>query len=53
MPPIVDCQDGAAAAIVCNAQGLKRLQRARAVRLHASVLRTATDRPADRYDQHL
>jgi len=53
LPMCAPISDGAAAAIVCNAHGLKRLQRARAVRLYASVLRTATDRPADRYDQHL
>jgi acetyl-CoA acetyltransferase len=53
LPMCAPISDGAAAAIVCNAQGLKRLRRARAVRLYASVLRTATDRPADRYDRHL
>jgi acetyl-CoA acetyltransferase len=32
---------------------LKKLQQGRAIRLLASVLRSATDRPADRYDLHL
>lgn len=53
LPMCAPISDGAAAAIVCNAKGLKRLARQRAIRLYASVLRTATERPADQYDRHL
>lgn len=53
LPMCAPIGDGAAAAIVCNEDGLKKLQANRAIRLMASVLRSATDRPADRYDLHL
>ena len=41
--------DGAAAAIVCNEEGLKRIggDRRRAIRVAASVIRSFTHRPAD------
>jgi acetyl-CoA acetyltransferase len=46
--------DGAAAAIVCNGEGLRRLKgdRRRAVRVLASVIQTGGDRPAEALDQH-
>lgn len=53
LPMCAPIGDGAAAAIVCNRDGLRKLGRSRAVRLLASVIRTATDRPADAYDRHL
>ncbi len=53
LPMCAPIGDGAAAAIVCSAAGLRRLNAARAVRLLASVIRSATDRPADAYDRHL
>lgn len=46
--------DGAAAAIVCNEAGLKKMaQRARAIKVLASVLRSGTERRADDCAQHL
>lgn len=53
LPMCAPIGDGAAAAIVCNRDGLRKLGRSRAVRILASVIRTATDRPADAYDRHL
>lgn len=53
LPMCAPISDGAAAAIICNEAGLKKLQNNRAVSLCASVLRSATDRKADQYDQHL
>lgn len=53
LPMCAPISDGAAAAIICNEAGFKKLQKNRAIRLCASVLRSATDRPADQYDQHL
>ena len=46
--------DGAAAAIVCNTDGLRRLagKRQRAVRVLASVIQTGSDRPSEALDQH-
>ncbi len=47
--------DGAAAAIVCNAAGLRRLSGSprRAVKVLASVIQTGSDRPAEAFDQHV
>ncbi len=42
--------DGAAAAVVCSADYLKRLNRARPVRVRASVLGSGTDRPLEGED---
>lgn len=56
LPMCAPIGDGASAAIVCNEAGLNRLRhlrRERAIRVYASVLRTATERQVDRYDQHL
>lgn len=46
--------DGAAAAIVCNEAGLKRLAgtRQRAMPVLASVIQTGSDRPAEALDRH-
>ena len=55
LPMCSPISDGAAAAIVCNEAGLKRLgvARKRVVRVLASVLQTGSDRPAEALDRHL
>jgi acetyl-CoA acetyltransferase len=59
LPMCAPISDGAAAAIVCNEAGLRRLggtlasRATRAIRIHASVMRSATERPADAYERHL
>lgn len=47
--------DGAAAAIVCNAVGLKRLQGSarRAVKVLASIIQTGSDRPSADLEHHV
>lgn len=47
--------DGAAAAIVCNAEGLRRLagNAKRAIKVLASVIQTGSDRPAEALEQHV
>jgi acetyl-CoA acetyltransferase len=53
MPMCAPISDGAAAVVVCNEAGLKRLDGAsRAVKVLASVVRSATTRSADRHDLH-
>lgn len=55
LPMCSPISDGAAGALLCNAQGLARLggARARAVQVHASILRTATPRDPEDLDAHL
>ncbi|MBH1966294.1 MAG: thiolase family protein [Comamonadaceae bacterium] len=54
LPMCSPISDGAAAAIVCNEQGLKKMaHRNRAIRVLASVLRSGSDRHAHEFDQHL
>lgn len=54
LPMCSPISDGAAAAIVCNANGLKKMaHRKRAVRVLASVLRSGSDRQANEFDRHL
>ena len=55
LPMCSPISDGAAAVIVCNEAGLRRLgvARKRVVRVLASVLQTGTDRPAEALDRHL
>ena len=55
LPMCAPISDGSAAAIVCNERGLSRLNigRGRAVRVLASVMRSASGRPADDLDHHL
>jgi len=55
LPMCSPVSDGAAAAIVCNAAGLKRLQgdARRAVRVLGCVLQTGSDRAADDLQNHL
>lgn len=54
LPMCSPISDGAAAAIVCNENGLKKMaNRSRAIRLLASVLRSGSDRQAHEFDRHL
>ena len=55
LPMCSPVSDGAAAAVVCNAAGLKRLQgdARRAVRVLACVLQTGTEREAMDLENHL
>ncbi len=53
VPMCAPLADGAAAALVCNEDGLRRLQNHRAVRIAASSLGTGTDREADDHAGHL
>lgn len=53
LPMCAPIGDGAAAAIVCNEAGLRKISARRSIRILASVVRSATDRPADAYDRHL
>ena len=54
LPMCAPISDGAAAVIVCNEEGLKRIgaDRKRAVKVLATVMRSATSRSADRPEQH-
>ncbi len=47
--------DGAAAAVLCTGEGLKRmgLDSARAIKVKAAILRSGTDRPPEDYKNHL
>ena len=55
LPMCAPISDGSAAAVLCNAEGLKRLRgdASRAVRLLSSVVRSGSDRDADDYKNHL
>lgn len=55
LPMCAPISDGAAAAIVCTGEGLKRLgiEADRAVRVKASVLRSGTDRDPEDFRNHL
>lgn len=55
LPMCSPISDGAAAAILCTGAGLAKygFDRRRAVKVEASVLRTATARTPDRLDRHL
>jgi acetyl-CoA acetyltransferase len=55
LPMCAPISDGSAAAVLCNAEGLKRLsgEASRAVRLLSSVVRSGTTRVADDYQSHL
>ena len=54
LPMCSPVSDGAAAAIVCTASGLKRLgiDAKRAIKVRASVIQTGTDRGDDDFAQH-
>jgi acetyl-CoA acetyltransferase len=55
LPMCAPISDGSAAAVFCNAAGLKRLQgnSSRAVRLLSSVVRSGSNRDASDYKNHL
>ena len=55
LPMCSPISDGAAAAVVCNEAGLKRLSAgsARAVRVLATVMQTGSDREATKLEQHV
>lgn len=54
LPMCSPISDGAAAAIVCNENGLKKMaHRSRAIRVLASVLRSGSNRQAHEFDRHL
>jgi acetyl-CoA acetyltransferase len=55
LPMCAPISDGAAAAIVCTGEGMKRLGLSldRAVRVRASIMRSATPRPGDALDRHI
>jgi acetyl-CoA acetyltransferase len=54
LPMCAPISDGAAAVIVCNEEGLKRIgaDRKRAVKVLATVIRSATNRSADQPELH-
>ena len=54
LPMCAPISDGAAAVILCNDEGLKQIgnDKSRAVKLLATVVKSATTRPADRPDLH-
>ena len=55
LPMCAPISDGAAAAVLCSAAGLKRLKgdSSRAIRLLASVVRSSSDRSFDDFENHL
>lgn len=55
LPMCAPISDGAAAAVVCNEDGLKKLGDAadRAIRVLASVVRSGVNRKAGDYEQHI
>ncbi|HTP99545.1 MAG TPA: thiolase family protein [Casimicrobiaceae bacterium] len=55
LPMCSPISDGAAAALLCTEEGLRKLgvDRGRAVRVLASVVQTGSDRRADDFDRHL
>ena len=55
LPMCAPISDGAAAAVMCTGEGLKRLglDPARAIRVKAAILRSGTDRPPEDYENHL
>jgi acetyl-CoA acetyltransferase len=55
LPMCAPISDGAAAAVLCTGEGLKRLglDPARAIKVKAAILRSGTDRPPEDYKNHL
>ncbi len=53
LPMCSPISDGAAAAIVCNTAGLKRIGSDRAIRVRAAVMMAGGRRPPDAYDRHI
>ena len=53
VPMCSPLSDGAAAAVLCTREGLRRLQAERPVKVLASVLAMGSDRPARDWSQHI
>src|ERR1700739_4604083 len=51
VPMCAPLTDGAAAAVVCNAEGLRRFRNVRPIQVRANVLQTGTVRPLDAWDR--
>ncbi|MGB0571065.1 MAG: thiolase family protein [Alphaproteobacteria bacterium] len=53
LPMCSPISDGAAAAIICREEELDRFDRSRAVKIHATALRTGSDRDPQEFDRHV
>jgi len=53
LPMCALISDGAAAAVLCTEEALSRFDRSRAVKVHASVLASGSNRRADDLENHL
>lgn len=53
LPMCSPISDGAAAAVLCRAEELGRFDRARAVKIHATALRSGSDRAPDEFARHV
>lgn len=53
LPMCSPVSDGAAAAILCREEELDRFDRSRAVRIHATALRSGSDRAPDEFERHV
>ncbi|RQR43649.1 thiolase family protein [Burkholderia sp. Bp9140] len=53
VPMCAPMTDGAAAAVISNAEGLRRLRASRSLRILASIVGTGTDRPLTAWDRSL
>ncbi len=53
LPMCSPISDGAAAAVLCREEELDRFDRARAVKIHATALRSGSDRRPDEFARHL
>ncbi|MBT4905883.1 MAG: thiolase family protein [Rhodospirillaceae bacterium] len=53
LPMCSPISDGAAAAIICREEELDRFDRSRSVKIHATALRTGSDRDPQEFDRHV
>jgi acetyl-CoA acyltransferase len=53
LPMCAPISDGAAAAVLCRREALHRFDRRRAIRIHASVLASGSDRGAEDLQNHI
>ena len=53
LPMCAPISDGAAAAILCSEDALDRFDKSRAVKVHACVLGSGTDREPEEFEKHL
>ena len=53
LPMCSPISDGAAAAVLCREEELHRFDGSRAVKIHATALRTGSDRKAEEFDRHV